>query len=132
MSRTCTYLDPHHTERCTECGVTIDLCLCEEVNDMAQERLWSDDGKAIRAIIHELDSAREAFPGNRHMLCALMEEVGELAQAIMQHDRAEGTTTNQVFKEAVQVATMAIRVATEGDQNFAYESWSVIGENKLI
>lgn len=31
----------------------------------------------------ELSFARRAFPGNTHMLAALMEEVGELAQALI-------------------------------------------------
>lgn len=131
MNRSCAYLDPHHIERCTECGITLDLCLCENVNDKAQERLWNNDGKTICAIMMEIQSARTTFPGNEHMMAALTEEVGELAQALINHDRGENTTTSQVFKEAVQVAAMAIRIAVEGDHSFAYESLSVIGENSI-
>jgi NTP pyrophosphatase (non-canonical NTP hydrolase) len=54
------------------------------------------------------------------MFAALVEEVGELAKALMEHDRGLGTSTQQVLREAVQVACMAIRVATEGDSNFTY------------
>ena len=42
-------------------------------------------------------------------MTALTEEVGELAKAIMD----EGS--HRVWKEAVQVAAMALRVAVEGD-----------------
>jgi NTP pyrophosphatase (non-canonical NTP hydrolase) len=69
----------------------------------------------------ELKAAREAFPGKTHMLCALVEEVGEVAKAMMEHDRKEGTSVQQVLREAVQVASMAIRLAVEGDDNFLYE-----------
>jgi NTP pyrophosphatase (non-canonical NTP hydrolase) len=69
----------------------------------------------------ELRAAREAFPGNTHMLCALVEEVGEVAKAIMEHDRRQGTSVQEVLREAVQVASMAVRLAVEGDENFLYE-----------
>jgi NTP pyrophosphatase (non-canonical NTP hydrolase) len=69
----------------------------------------------------ELDAARGKFPETTHMLAALMEEVGELAQALMEHDRDGSQTTQEVLREAVQVAAMAIRVAAEGDENFVYE-----------
>ena len=69
----------------------------------------------------ELKAAREAFPDKTHMLCALVEEVGELAQALMQHDRRQGTSVQEILREAVQVASMAVRIAVEGDDNFLYE-----------
>lgn len=119
--RSCTFLDPQLQERCTECGVTIDLCLCVNINDSAHERLASPDGLVITMIRGELQAARKQFPRTTHMLAALMEEVGELAQAMMEHDVDGSQTTAQVLREAVQVATMAIRVATEGDENFVYQ-----------
>lgn len=57
--------------------------------------------------------SRTKFPGNRFLLAALTEEVGELAQALLQKsDRAA------VVKEALQVAAVAIRIAEEGDASF--------------
>ena len=50
-----------------------------------------------------------------------MEEVGELAQALMEHDRSQGTSVQEVMREAVQCAAMSIRIAVEGDENFMYE-----------
>lgn len=67
----------------------------------------------------ELSSARSKFPGNEHMLAALTEEVGELAQALIDQSRGK-KTQEQVYKEAIQVACMALRVASEGDQSFPY------------
>ena len=119
--RACTYLDPYGSERCTECGTTVDLCLCVNINDSAHERLASPDGILATMIRGELRAARAQFPGTTHMLAALMEEVGELAQAMMEHDRDGSQTVPMVMREAVQVAAMAIRIATEGDENFAYQ-----------
>lgn len=67
----------------------------------------------------ELNSARSKFPEGKHMMTALTEEVGELAQALLDHDQGE-QTNEQVFKEAIQVAAMAVRIASEGDSNFPY------------
>ena len=119
--RSCTFLDPHMQERCTECGVTIDLCTCVNINDSAHERLASPDGIVITMIRGELAAARTKFPGSTHQLVALGEEFGELCQAMMEHDVDGSQSTVMVLREAVQVAAMAIRVATEGDENFAYQ-----------
>ena len=119
--RTCTFLDPQNIERCTECGVPMDLCLCANVDLSAHQRLNSVDGQIISRVRGELDAARKQVPGSTHMLAALMVEVGELAQAMMEHDRDGSQTTQEVLREAIQVAAMAIRVAAEGDENFVYE-----------
>jgi NTP pyrophosphatase (non-canonical NTP hydrolase) len=119
--RTCTYRDKRNTLCCTECGSDLSLCQCPSPDEQAQERWTSPDGLVIKMITDELAAAREAFPGKTHMLAALVEEVGELAQAIMQHDRKQETSVHEVLREAVQVACMAIRVAVEGDDNFLYQ-----------
>ena len=119
--RTCTYRDKHNTPTCTECGSDISICQCVDPDAKAYERWTSPDGLVIKMITDELESARKAFPGTTHMLAALVEEVGELAQAMMQHDRKQGTSVHEVLREAVQVACMAIRVAVEGDDNFLYD-----------
>ena len=115
-----TYWDPNRRVRCTECGVTEDLCLCQNVCDRAHERLWSPTGLTVRQIWDELASARRVFPENEHMLAALVEKVGELAQALIDHSRGSKTAP-ELYKEAIQVACMAIRVATEGDASFPYD-----------
>ena len=69
----------------------------------------------------ELAEARRKFPGNKHKLAATTEELGELAQAMIDHSRGK-KTAGQVYYEAVQLATMATRIATEGDAEFLY-SW---------
>jgi len=119
--RTCTYHNQHNALCCTECNSGIDLCQCVNPDQIAFERLTSPDGLIILMIRDELKAARAAFPGSTHMLCAFMEEVGELAQALMEHDRNQGTSVQEVMREAVQCAAMSIRIAVEGDENFMYE-----------
>jgi hypothetical protein len=68
----------------------------------------------------ELRKAQVRFPTNEHLLAALTEEVGELAQALIDHDRNPDLGATDVYAEAVQVAAMVIRVALEGDASFRY------------
>ena len=63
----------------------------------------------IRDIRNELLRARAKFPGDNVTMLALMEEVGELAKASFEECR------DNVRKEAVQVAVMAIRMVLDGD-----------------
>lgn len=119
--RSCTFRSPHHVHTCTECGSDITICQCVAPDQQAHERLTSPDGLVFTMIRDELIAARKAFPGTTHMLCALTEEVGELHQAMMEHDRKQGTSATEILREAVQVAAMAIRVAVEGDENFLYD-----------
>lgn len=65
---------------------------------------------AVRA---EVVRARIKFPGSRFLLAALMEEVGELARAILQKK-----DTDAIEREAIQVAAVAVRIIEEGDPAF--------------
>jgi hypothetical protein len=71
-------------------------------------------GEMLGEIREELTRARTKFPGRNLTLVALMEEVGELASAVMDKPREE------VFREAVQVAVMAMRVWLDGDHSVEY------------
>ena len=119
--RACTFLY-QNKEFCTECGISIDLCLCLDVSRIAQERVFTREGKFLKRLLQEVERARENFPENQAMMAALMEEVGELAQALIEHDRrgSEEIPESEILAEAVQVAAMALRVALEGDQSFSY------------
>ena len=57
----------------------------------------------------EVLRARKKFPSSEGSVAALMEEVGELSQAMMEKP------WDEVVAEALQVAAMACRVAIEGD-----------------
>lgn len=119
--RSCTFSNKHNLTCCTECGLGLDLCQCVEPDRVAENRLTSPDGLVYIMIRNEVNAARDKFPKTTHMLAALVEEVGELSQAMVEHDRAQGTSVQEVLREAVQVAAMAVRIAVEGDDNFLYE-----------
>lgn len=61
----------------------------------------------------EASRARAKFPDNNLLLAALVEEVGELAKAII-----EGGNWHE---EAIHVACVAVRIATEGDSTHGLE-----------
>ncbi len=73
----------------------------------------------MQAVRAEVARTRVLFPGNRQMTAALMEEVGELAQALIDHDRGKATR-DDVETEAIQVAAMAVRILEEGSAEFTY------------
>jgi hypothetical protein len=64
----------------------------------------------IAALEYEMTNAKTKFPSNKHLTVALMEEVGELAQAQLQ-----GLDKQRIVNEAIQVATTAIRIIEDGD-----------------
>lgn len=68
-------------------------------------------------VLQEISSAREKFPSSKHSMCALTEEVGELAKALLEEP------WERVRAEAVQVACMAMRVALDGDASLV--GWRV-------
>lgn len=74
----------------------------------------------INEIQREVNKAREKFPSGEHNLAALVEEVGELHRALLQQaqEPEKGKTHEDVWGEALQVAAMATRVASEGDPAF--------------
>lgn len=70
----------------------------------------------INEQLRELGRAREKFPSANFSTLALVEEVGELAQAVLKV-RAGKWPATRVFDEAIQVAVMAMRVALETDES---------------
>jgi len=87
----------------------------------------------IQALNAEAIRARLKFPTNEVLLAALMEEVGELANALLElryatlHNMAGNENLSdrrdQVQKEAIQVATVALRILEEGCSEFP-EYWT--------
>jgi hypothetical protein len=76
------------------------------------------DKSFMNDVVKELHRARTKFPNANLAFVALVEEVGELAQAKLKF--SAGTWSHdRVWQEAVQVAAMAMRVAIEGDASFA-------------
>ena len=69
----------------------------------------TDESLFLRCVLEEVHRAREKDPSCNGLMCALTEGVGEGAKAIIDDP------WDTVFQDCVQVATLALRVAIEGD-----------------
>jgi hypothetical protein len=78
------------------------------------------DDEFLKAVVDELKQARASFPSSAASNAALVEEVGELSTALMYEPYG------RVEREAIQVAAMACRIATEGDPTFAGFRWEKV------
>lgn len=78
------------------------------------------DESFIQAVLDEVERARTKFPDNKHLMTALTEEVGEAAMALLDNHH-KGKPAEDVRDELKQVACVALRLATEGDPDFAYD-----------
>ena len=76
-------------------------------------REQAEADETLAAVRAEVTRARKKFPANRHMLAALVEEVGELSQALLEEQGAD-----RVRAEAIQVACVAVRIIEEGDADY--------------
>lgn len=81
-----------------------------------------NDAQFLKAVAAEVKRARKKFPGDNATNAALVEEVGEVSTALMFEP------WDAVIAEAVQVAAMALRLATEGDSTFKDWRWKTIHE----
>lgn len=82
----------------------------------------------LRKSLSELVCARQKFPEPEHSTIALMEEVGELAQALLHlKEKADDTLKTQaklrenVHAEGIQVIAMVLRILTEGDKSIRFK-----------
>ncbi len=127
QARACTYHDQQRRLRCTECGVAVDLCKCRNLEENAHSRLWSDDGKMLRAVRGEMGQHREAFPNTHYLMAGLVEAVGDLMKSLIQQ-QVGNKQPAEVYHESIKVAAIAVRMGTEGDSDFPYEPYAIFGE----
>ena len=73
------------------------------------------DDNFIDEVLAGVAKARAKFPAPNPTIAALAEEVGELAQAALHMREGKHNDWWRIHDEAVQVAIMALRMATEGD-----------------
>lgn len=82
-----------------------------------QNKLLANIFKDIGA---EVAAARSKYPSNQFMIAALMEEVGEASQAMIDHSFGKDSKSH-IYLELVQVAAVAIRLMLEGSQEFKFK-----------
>jgi NTP pyrophosphatase (non-canonical NTP hydrolase) len=75
----------------------------------------SVDEQFLDDVAREIVRARAKFPAPNPNIAALTEEVGELAKALLHVREGKLHHWSRVYDEAVQVAVMALRAASEGD-----------------
>lgn len=63
-----------------------------------------------QAVNAELERARTKFPDSEGAMCALTEEVGELAKALLDE------SPSRIKAEGIQVICMVVRLLSEGDR----------------
>lgn len=73
-------------------------------------------------VAQEVESAKRRFPSTRDQGMVLTEEVGEVIKALleMKHEPEKGVTHEDIYRECVQVAAMATRLAVEGIPDHPY------------
>lgn len=81
---------------------------------------YMTDDQFLRLVAAEVQRARDKFPGANATNAALVEEVGEVSKALMYEP------WNCVVNEAVQVAAMCVRLATEGDATMKDFRWGKV------
>jgi len=81
---------------------------------------YMTDEQFLKLVAAEVERARTKFPGCNATNAALVEEVGEVSKALMYEP------WNCVVNEAVQVAAMCVRLATEGDATMADFRWEKV------
>lgn len=83
--------------------------IVKTLDELAAVSFGSPETDFLEAVWDEVRRARAKFTSSSGAMCALTEEVGELAKAVLDEPWAN------VRAEAVQVAAMALRVALDGD-----------------
>lgn len=90
-----------------ECGI-LEYPIEQKSDDVTKPLL----PESLSFLKEEVQKARKKFPGAEDLTVALMEEAGELAQATLKCD------SENIKKEALQVACVAMRIFEEGDSTF--------------
>ena len=75
----------------------------------------------IQELGTEYARATDKFPSSNCATIALMEEVGELAQALLHYHLENKGSKEAIRKEAVQVAVMAMRIYAENDPSIHHQ-----------
>lgn len=138
MNRSCVYTDHRRINRCTECNRTLDLCECENVEDLAARRLASNSGKFLNQIRAQVFLNEDHDTGDyANTFESLTQRLGELAELMIKHDRQAigrvrsddaGTTGEDILLAAQAVAVAAVRLATVRDPAHAYDPAEVFGD----
>jgi hypothetical protein len=117
VTRPCAYLDPRQRVRCTECGMTVDLCTCVNVSEMAQERLHSPEGQFLRAVAAELGQ----FPNPKYRFETLVQLVGDLGIKLVNNAAINTPAPPDIYQHIAKIAAIAVLLGSGGTDEYPYE-----------
>ncbi len=83
---------------------------------MPRDAYQAFDEQFLADVFAEVRRARAKYPQPNPQVAAIAEEAGELAQAMLHVREGKSTHWDDVYVEAVQLAAMALRCASEGDE----------------
>lgn len=89
----------------------------EVMTEPTKPSQWDMDLAFMYDVKAEAQAARLLFT-NTDLVLAMAEEFGEVVKAILDQKQKKGVLSEEIRKECVQAAAMAMRLATEGDPCF--------------
>jgi hypothetical protein len=115
--RVCNFLDHGGKLRCTECGVTVDLCLCTDVSEKAESRLKDEHQQFLREVasLYESDEFAED-----HLFAELVQEIGNVGSKLVSHTRNRTPAPAEIHRNLLRVAVLVTRIAVEGTGEYSY------------
>ena len=89
--------------------------------------------ECLEDVLMEIVRVVAIHPMNLHRLAVFHEESGELAKALLDnYEDPSVYTSTAVYCEAIQAAAMAVRLAVEGDDSFAYSPLDVVRAETVV
>src|SRR5262245_9808672 len=128
-TRTCTFVDRRAQLRCTECGLTLDLCVCPAPDEQAFRRIASNEGTFLNRVRAEIALADERAEGNQFLSVQIHKQAGIVSGLLLSHHDGQGASPQEILQALVQTAVLVTRLAIEGDGEFSYEPRAVFGED---
>lgn len=89
----------------------------DEVSNDKINDLFDSDISFLFDVKSEVTAARARF-SNTDLAHAMTEEFGEVIKALMDQKQKDKVSSAEIYKECVQAAAMAMRLAMEGDPCF--------------
>jgi hypothetical protein len=121
----CSFRDRQGRTRCTECGVSVDVCVCDR-NEKAEARWDSPEERFLRAVIQRLQEDRINHLSQRHMCNRLGVQLGQLVSFLLLHDDQGPVSEAEVYQKCIELCSTTIRLALEGDSTLAYNSKNIL------
>lgn len=106
-------------------GDEVDEPVPEENDEI--DALYEADIKFMFDVKSEVVKARSRFT-NDDLAHAMTEEFGEVIKALLDQKQKDKCTSAEIYKECVQAAAMAMRLALEGDPCFPKYQPPTIGD----